>query len=117
MYDPQDYLNLPSYEERLKLINLHTLKSRRELLIASFIYDVLHSNINTREISEAVVFNNNGRTRHARFLVENFHNTDYGTNEPLTRGCRIFNDYIDCYKETDLPSKYKYKNNLKKRLA
>ena len=116
MFDPRDYLSLPSYEERLKLINLQSLQDRREILIASFIFDILHDNILVDELSDNVNLNNNRQLRHSKYLIEKFHNTEYGRNEPLTRGCRIFNNYIQCYENLTICSKVSYKNNLRKHI-
>ena len=56
MFDPRDYLNLPSYEERLKLINLQSLQTGRDILIASFKFYILQDNILVEELSNKTMY-------------------------------------------------------------
>ena len=76
----------------------------------------MQDNILVDELSNNVNLNNNRQLRHSKYLIEKFHNTEYGRNEPLTRGCRIFNNYIQCYENFTIRSKDSYKNNLRKHI-
>ena len=116
IHDPRDYHNLPSYNIRLRLLGLQTLESRRTISSACFVFDILNENINVKYIFENVTINTNNRSRHSKYLIEKFHNTEYGRNEPITRSCRIFNEFINSYMSLTELSKTAYKNNLKELL-
>jgi Reverse transcriptase (RNA-dependent DNA polymerase) len=113
-YNPYDYASLPSYEHRLNIIELESLESRRENLSAVFIFNILQDQINSTELKNEVKINNNRTTRISKYLLESNHSTNYGYNNPLNRGIRIFNSRIHCYDKTNAISVDKYKNNLKK---
>jgi hypothetical protein len=51
LHDPRDYTRLPSYEERLKIINLDKLSLRREHASAISIFNVLHGGIKSQQLS------------------------------------------------------------------
>jgi hypothetical protein len=70
LYNPLDYLRLPSYENRLKIINLESLQSRRENLSAVFIFNILHSIVNSALLKNNVKINNKRLTRISRCLYE-----------------------------------------------
>jgi hypothetical protein len=59
LYNPSDYLRLPSYENRLKIINLESLQSRRENLSAVFKFNILHNRVNSAVLKNNVKINNN----------------------------------------------------------
>jgi hypothetical protein len=104
---------LPSYEYRLRIINLETLESRRNNLSAVFIFNILHGRINSSELSDNVKLNNNRTTRISKYLLESNHTSNYGYNNPLNRGIRIFNSRINCYDKTNFLSVDTYKRRLK----
>jgi len=113
LYDPYDYTRLPSYEHRLKLINLETLESRRNNLSAVFIFNILHGKINSIELKDKVKINNNRTTRVSKYLLESYHTSNYGYNNPLNKGIRMFNLRINCYDKTNTLSVDAYKKRLK----
>jgi len=97
-FDPRDYLNLPSYEHRLDIINLSPLSLRRSANVACFAFDVITGKINLDYISNKICINNPIRfTRNPRFLVEYNHRTNYGIDEPINRCCRTFNSFSHLY--------------------
>ena len=113
LYNPSDYLNLPKYEHRLNIIQLETLNFRRNLLGACFTFDILENNIKVNELKDAVKMNNNRLTRHSPFLLEPFHHTTYGRNEPITRCIRLFNEYSKFYDRNSNNSKFTFKKRIK----
>jgi hypothetical protein len=112
-YNPNDYTNLPSYNFRLNTIDLETLESRRNNLLAVFIFNILHGNVNSEEIKNYVKINNNRTTRVSRYLLESYHTSNYGYNNSLDRGIRIFNSKINCYDKNKRISLETYKIRLK----
>jgi len=93
-FDPRDFLNLPSYEYRLNILNLTPLSHRRETSMACFAFDVLTGKINVKYISDRVRIHEPVRfTRNPKYLIEHTHRTDYAMNEPINRCCRTFNLY------------------------
>ena len=113
-FNPKDFLNLPSYEVRLKIIELEPLHFRRNLLGACFIFDILEGNIKVQQLNESVKFNTNRQTRHSKLLIEPFHNTSYGRNEPITRNIRLFNSFSSIYDSTNNNTKHTFKRKAKK---
>ena len=66
--------NLPKYEHRLLLLDMCSLKLRRDIYDIMFIFDLLRNNIDCLELSNNLRINNNSRNlRHNRYLIENFH--------------------------------------------
>lgn len=111
IYDPRDFQSLPSYLDRLNLVNILSLESRRTMLSSCFTFDVLTNIINVVFINNNIVRNDEVRqTRHTRFLVENYHRTEYANNEPINRCCRIFNEHSHIFSAT--ASKNVFKSNL-----
>jgi hypothetical protein len=115
LYDPYDYSRLPSYENRLRIINLESLESRRNNLSAVFIFNILHGRINSTALSDNVKKYDNRQTRYSKYLKETNHTSDYGINNPLNRGIRIFNSRIDCYDKNNIISVDTFKIRLRKR--
>jgi hypothetical protein len=93
LYDPRDYNRLPSYEERLKIINLQQLSVRREHASAIFIFNILHGGIKSQQLSNEIVLNvlnPNRQTRNSRYLRENNHLSLFSFNAPPDRGIKAF---------------------------
>ena len=108
-------MNLPSYPDRLKILNIHSLADRRDILSSCFIFDILHNNIDDPYLCGRVIRNDEVRqTRHTKFLKEVKHRTEYGKNEPINRGIITFNKYADCH--NDNITKQTFKNKIKKLL-
>ena len=89
---------LPKYEKRLLLIDMVTLKQRRELASALFGFDLVRNNINCPEFCERIVFTSHDyNTRHKRPIVEEFYRNDFSLHNPLNECIRNFNKYKDQY--------------------
>jgi hypothetical protein len=88
----------PSYERRCKLLNLDTLCRRREISSVMFVRDVLCARIDSSGLLAMLALTANPHcTRSRALLLERFHRTAYGLNEPLNCAIRIFNKEIQCF--------------------
>lgn len=108
--------NLPSYEDRCKLIDLDLLEHRRNVCKASFISDVLQSNIDCPNVLQSMNVDSRRRClrSHLFFRFPVFH-TNYGYNEPISSMCRVFNR---CYHVFDFHlSRVSNKNQFRKVLV
>jgi hypothetical protein len=76
-YNPNDYMNLPSYNFRLNIIDLETLESRRNNSSAIFVFNILNGKINSEELKNHVKLNNNRTTRISQYLLETNHTSNY----------------------------------------
>jgi hypothetical protein len=82
---------------RCKLLNLDTL-CRREISSVMFVGDVLCARIDSSGLLEMLALTANPhRTRSRGLLLERFHRTAYGLNEPLNCAIRNFNYEIQCF--------------------
>ena len=84
--------NLPSYEARLALIKLPTLKSRRTMLNVSFMFNVLKGDICAGFLINEISFNVPQRpSRYFLPLCLKYHRSNYSDADPLRRMCIQFN--------------------------
>lgn len=98
LYNPTEFSNLPSYADRLKILNIIPLSSRRTLLTSCFTLDVLKGNIDVTSIVNRIKFNDDvRRTRHTSLLKTYPHTKEYARNEPINRCCIIFNTHSKLY--------------------
>lgn len=94
-----DPYNLPSYENRCKLIDLDLLEMRRNVSKATFISDLLSSRIDCPSLLSQLKINIRSRTMRSNdFIRLPFSRTNYCYHAPLTSMCRIFNK---CYSVFD----------------
>jgi len=95
-------LRLPSYESRLKLIDLPTLHSRRIMLNACFVLNILNGSVKSSYLLSAISINVPSRpSRNARFLKLQYFRGNYLNFNPL----RIaFNDFNYLYNHIDFNS-------------
>lgn len=85
---------LPSYDSRCMLINLDTLKKRREFAMVAFINDVIAQRVNTPEILENMNFYAPTRAlRNRNVFYINNQRTAYAKNGPLNRMMSCYNTY------------------------
>jgi ribonucleases P/MRP protein subunit RPP40 len=85
-------LILPAYENRLQLITLPTLESRRIVAGVCFIFDLLSGRIDAPELLAQVPIHAPPRQlRVSEFLRLPTHRTNYGSFSPLDRMFRLFN--------------------------
>jgi hypothetical protein len=87
---------LPPYESKCKLLNLDTL-CRRDISSVMFVRYVLCARIDSSSLLAMLALTANPhRTRSRALLLERFHRTAYGLNEPLNCAIRKFNNEIQC---------------------
>lgn len=85
--------NFPSYNSRLALIRLPTLKSRRTMLNVSFTMKLITGEINCEYLLNVIRFNVPCRnTRNYTPLFIELCRFNYAFANPITRLCRQFND-------------------------
>lgn len=88
---------LPPYHDRLAVLGLDSIRNRHMGFCATLIYDCLMGRIKSDRLRSKIEINNNRRGRHSRYLVERFHRTDYGRNEPMNKSIRVFNKVADVF--------------------
>ena len=116
IYDREYGYRLPPYKERLRMINMESLQERRELLCASFVFDVLRDNITVPFIRENIVLNNAVRqTRHTEFLKINQFGSLWANNTVFNRCSSKFNQFSKFY-DSDI-TKETFKLRIKKFLS
>lgn len=83
---------LPSYESRCMLINLDTLKKRREFAALAFVNDITSNRINCSYLLQSLNFYVPGRILRTRSIfAENPCRTNYAKNSPINRIMSIYN--------------------------
>jgi hypothetical protein len=100
----------------LNITELESLGSRRENFSAVFIFNILHDLIDSNELKDQVIINYHRITRVSKYFLESNHSSNYGYNNPLNRGIRIFNSNIHCYDKTRMISVENYKKDRKIRI-
>lgn len=88
---------LPPYDGRCMLLNIASLKSRRDTMQAMFTRDVLCSKIDSPDLLYSYSFYVPTRVLRPRqnILKVDFHRTNYGRDDPVARTSRIFNLFSD----------------------
>lgn len=85
-------LPLPSYESRCLLIELKSLRSRRDISSLIFLNDIIIGNIDSSDLLSLIHINAPSRSlRFYRPFYIDSHATNYALNEPLTKSMRLFN--------------------------
>lgn len=83
---------LPSYVDRLRLIKLPTLKSRRVMLSVSFLIGIIRGDVNSEYLLGKINFNIPTRpTRNFLPIKLNYYNSVFANNDPFRRICENFN--------------------------
>lgn len=91
--------NLPSYNSRLALIKLPTLKSRRTMLNVTFVLNLIKGNVSSQFLLSNICFNVPSRpTRNFLPLSIQVYRANYANWDPLIR---IFSDFNKYYKFVD----------------
>lgn len=86
-------LNLPPYHQRLALIKLPTLKSRRTMLNVSFLMNIINGSVQSDFLLNNISFNVPHRpTRYFHPLAIKTFRTNYANADPLRRICVNFNE-------------------------
>lgn len=87
------FLNLPHYEDRLKLIDMDTLENRRKSFDLLFLSDIIHMRVRSTFVSDRVNTAFKGHNlRGPLSLSVGSHRTNYGYHEPVNRMCRLHNE-------------------------
>lgn len=87
-------LPLPSYEARCMLINIQTLKQRREFAMLSFVNDMVSQRIDSMELLSKLNFYASSRPLRKRSIFStNHHHNDYAKFGPLNRIMSIYNKH------------------------
>lgn len=85
--------NLPPYRDRLKLINVESLETRRKGADTLFVHQLLAGTIDCPALLETISINTNPRSLRSMPVFRlKTHRTDYGMNNPMSRMLRIAND-------------------------
>lgn len=99
-------IQLPSYEKRLALIKLPTLKSRRHMLNATFLLKLLNGSLKSELLLSKININVPIRSlRHYNLLSIKYYCTNYANFDPFRRICDQFNllyPFIDFNKSLHL---------------
>lgn len=92
----RDPVNLPSYPDRLKLIDLESLSARRIRAQRLFIFDLITGNIDCPDLLELVPWNAPPRRlRNSTLLIIPFHRSSFGFYNRFHMCLRSFNDVCD----------------------
>jgi hypothetical protein len=87
---------LPSYEARCMLINIQTLKERREYASVSFVNDIVSQRIDSPAIlSKLNIYAPIRRLRNRNLFVINHHRTNYAQNGPINRMMASYNQHCE----------------------
>ena len=87
---------LPPYMHRCQLINLESLKHRREIASVLFIFDLLSNRIDAPNLLSLIDFSvPSRRLRNPCFLRMGLHRTNYGKYDPLKNMSKLFNYYSE----------------------
>jgi hypothetical protein len=90
--------NLPAYEERLQLITLPTLESRRIVASVCFVFDLLSGRVDAPDLLAQIPIHAPPRPlRTSEFLRLATHRTNYGSFSPLDRMFRLFNSFANLF--------------------
>jgi hypothetical protein len=89
---------LPPYKSRCLLLGVEVLSDRRKITAALFVRDILCRRIESVYLADLLRFESNPypRRRNAR-LVDFYHRTNYGQNEPVNKAILIFNEYCSMF--------------------
>ena len=88
-----DPLVLPSYINRLKLINLSSLEKRREMADLIFLIEIINNNVLSKYISDKIHIIGDSSLRSPNLFTTFPHRTNYGMFEPVNRMLKLGNKY------------------------
>lgn len=107
-------LILPPYSERLKLLDMVTLETRRKNLGIVFFSRILSGEIDAPNLLRKININVRPRNiRDPKFIYVNCHRTNYGRNEPMSAMSTHFNNSVEDFDFHISSRKFKFllKNN------
>lgn len=103
-------LPLPSYEARCMLINIQTLKKRREFAMVSFVNDIVSHRIDSMTLLSKLNFYAPSRQLRSRSIFyTNHHRTNYAKFEPLNQIMSVYNKHCETIDFTMTKSELKQK--------
>ena len=90
------YVKFAPYDFKIKLMGLESLEIRRTNACHYFIFDLLSGRINSSHILSLINISVPPISfRHYRFLIPQFHRTNYGVFEPLNNMIILFNTIFE----------------------
>lgn len=91
-----DWRLFPAYPNRLALIRLPTLKSRRVMLNTLFVLKIINGDVDSEFLIGKLSFNVPFySTRRYSLLYTDFHRTNYGCSDPMYIICTDFNSLFE----------------------
>lgn len=104
---------LPSYTDRLKLLNMQTLEKRRSNYDTMFAFDLLRKNIKCEPLSSKMKLNHQipHVLRRRRLLHVSIHHRAYTSDEPISRISTAFNGTSHLYNDDISRASFKKKIN------
>jgi hypothetical protein len=110
----QNWNNFPSYENRLMLLKLQSLKLRRKVSCCLFIADILQERIKVKKLSDLIKIKESAVFTRSHQLLQihiPFASTGYQQHESLRRCSRLFNHVSKAFIESN-GSRKVYRNKL-----
>lgn len=99
-----DWSEFPAYPNRLALIRLPTLKSRRTMLNSMFVLKIINGDVDSDFLIGKLYFNvPSYNTRRYRLLYVDFYRTGYGCAHPIRR---MSDDFNSLYEFVDFSSSF-----------
>ena len=87
-----------SYIDRCKQCQLLSLNTRRSISSACFIFDLLNNKLNSSELLSHLNFlAKNLNIRYRSLILPRYHQTNYGSHNPLDITINNFNDYYHLF--------------------
>ena len=87
---------LPSYKARCMLINIQSLKERREFAMVSFVNNIVSHRIDSMNILSKLNFNIPTRhLRHRMLFATNYHRTNYAKFGPINQMMATYNKHCN----------------------
>jgi hypothetical protein len=102
----------------MHLVGLKVLSDRRKIAAALFVRVILCRRIEYAYLTDLLRFDSNPypRRRNAR-LMDFYHRTNYGQNQPVNKSILIFNEYCDLFGFRDDESWYVFCNGFSRALS
>lgn len=87
---------LPSYKARCMLINIQTLKQRREYAMVAFVNDIVSQRIDsTKLLSKLNFYAPNRQLRHRNLFTLDRYRTNYAKFSPLNQMMSVYNEHCE----------------------
>ena len=103
--DPE---NLPPYSDRCRLLGLDTLERRRRMQQALFVAKLLNGEVDSPKLLSLLNIRASQRTlRISSLMVNRFHRTSFGCNEPMASCIRTFTQVEELFEFGESVAKFK----------